>query len=280
MQPIVVAVDFSNTSIHSIEYGIAMANKFKSSIVMVWVDKIVMQESLYPDTSTQNRNEAIRRFDDILGQYKGMMNKGLTLEYKLRKGKVFHEIDTLAKNIKAMMIIAGAHGISGFEEYWIGSNAFKIVTYASLPVITLRHDYVIKKNIGKILVPIDNSNETLQKLPFVVKLAKLYGSEVIIVTTHSSTLKSIQRISEKYAVHATQYLLKNEVKYSTDSITSNDITKSVITYASDIKADLIAIMTEQETPMNILMGPHAQELINQSQTPILSVHPQEHFCLS
>ena len=148
----------------------------------------------------------------------------------------------------------------------------------------LRHDdiskiYYKEKSIKKILVPIDNSNETLQKLPFVVKLSKLFGSEVIVVTTHSSNLKSIQRISEKYAALATQYLLKNEVKYSTDSIMSNDITKSVITFSSDIHADLIAIMTEQETPMNILMGPNAQELINQAQTPILSIHPQEHFCL-
>ena len=37
----------------------------------------------------------------------------------------------------AGLIITGSHGISGFEEYWIGSNAFKIVTYATCPVVTV-----------------------------------------------------------------------------------------------------------------------------------------------
>jgi len=279
MQPIVVAVDFSNTSIHCIEYAIPLANKVRSDIVLVWVDKINVQESLYPDTSTQNRNEAKKRFEELVKQYERKLGKGLKIDYKLRKGKVYHEVDALAKNVKAQLIIAGAHGISGFEEYWIGSNAFKMVTYASIPVITVRHDFLIKKNIDTILIPIDNSLETIQKLPFAVKLAKWFKSEIHVVTTHSSHLKSIQRLAEKYAQQAIQYLKTNEIKYVSDSIVSNDITKAVISYATAINADLISIMTEQETPMNVLMGPQAQQLINQSSIPILSIHPQEHFSL-
>jgi len=272
-------VDFSNTSIHCIEYAIPLANKVKSDILLVWVDKINVQESLYPDTSTQNRIEAKKRFEELVKEYGKKMAKGLKIEYKLRKGKIHHEVDALSKNVNAQLIIAGAHGISGFEEYWIGSNAFKMVTYASIPVITVRHDFLIKKNIDTILIPIDNSSETLQKLPFAVKLAKWFKSEIHIVATHSSHLKSIQRLAEKYAQQAIQYLKMNEIKYISDSIVSNDITKDVIAYATAINADLITIMTEQETPMNILIGPHAQQLINQSSIPILSIHPQEHFYL-
>ena len=205
------------------------------------------------------------------------MAKGLKIEYKLRKGKVYHEVDSLAKNACALMIIAGAHGISGFEEFWIGSNAFKMVTYASVPVITVRNDFKISKDIKNILVPIDNSAETLQKMPFVAQLAQFFKSEVHVVATHSSHLKSIQRISEKYARQAIQYLEDNQVRFVQDSIVSNDITKAVISYAAQINADLISIMTEQETPMNILMGPHTQQLINQSPIPVLSVHSHNHI---
>jgi nucleotide-binding universal stress UspA family protein len=186
-------------------------------------------------------------------------------------------VDSLAKNTCALLIIAGAHGISGFEEFWIGSNAFKMVTYASVPVITVRNDFRITKSIRNILVPIDNTAETLQKLSFVTKLSQFFKSEVHIVATHSSHLKSIQRLSEKYARQAIQYLENNNVKFVQDSIVSNDITKAVISYADQIDADLISIMTEQETPMNILMGPHTQQLINQSPVPVLSVHPHNHL---
>lgn len=279
MNPVIVAVDFSNTSIHAIEYAIPLANKLKSPIQLVWVDKISPQESLYPDTSTQNRNEAKKRFDELIQVYSKKLAKGITLDYKLKKGKIYHEVDNLAKLVHAELIITGAHGISGYEEFWIGSNAYKIVTYASCPVITIRHDLNIKKTIDIILVPVDGSAETMQKLPFVVKLATLFKSEVHLVTTHSSHLKSIQRIAEKYAQSAASYLHQRSVRFITDSIVANDLTKAVLKYANSVGADLIAIMTEQETPVNIHLGPQAQQMINQSVIPVLSIHPQDNFDL-
>ena len=279
MQSIVVAVDFSNTSIHAVEYSIPLANKLKSDIILVWVDKISPSESLYPDTSAEHRNEAKKRFDELVANFSRRMGKNLKIEYKLRKGKIYHEVDILAKNAGAGLIITGSHGISGFEEYWIGSNAFKIVTYATCPVITVRHDFPIGKTIRRILVPIDSSHETIQKLPVVAELARLFKSEVHVVGTHSSHLSSIQRLAEKYVQQATSYLFAHEIKCVEDNIVAADITKSVLQYATDVKADLITIMTEQETPANILLGPHAQQLINQSMVPVLSIHPQEHFNL-
>jgi nucleotide-binding universal stress UspA family protein len=178
-----------------------------------------------------------------------------------------------------MMIITGAHGISGFEEYWIGSNAFKIVTYSTSPVITVRHDFPVGEDVKRILVPIDSSNETLQKLPFIQKLASEFGSEVHVVATHYSQLKSIQRIADNLADQAVKYLEKFNVKLVRDKIISNNISKDTIDYALKMGADLITIMTEQETPANILLGVHAQQMVNQSPVPILSIHPAEHFCL-
>jgi nucleotide-binding universal stress UspA family protein len=279
MQPIVVAIDFSNTSVHALEYSILLANRFKSDIILVWVDKLTPSEGLYHDSSAENRTEAKKRFDDILENYGTSLEKGLKLEYKMRKGKIYHEIDTLAKTVGASFVVTGAHGISGFEEFWIGSNAFKMVTYASCPVITIRNDFPVGKGIDKIMVPIDGSVETLQKIPVVAKVATQFKSKVYLVATQYTHLKSVQKIALKYVDQAAHYLAKNNVKTVTDEIISNDITKAVIAYASKLNADLVSIMTEQETPVNILLGPHAQQLINQSPIPVLSLHPQEHFCL-
>jgi nucleotide-binding universal stress UspA family protein len=279
MQPIIVAVDFSNTSVHALEYAIPIANKVKSDIVMVWVDKVAATEGIYTDTSNDNRNEAKRRFEELILFYQKKVSKEIKLEYKLRKGKIYHELDGLARTIGAMMIVTGAHGISGFEEFWIGSNAFKIVTYATCPVITVRHDFPVGKNINRILVPVDSSPETLQKFPFIKNLSLIFGSEVHVVATHYSQLKSIQRIAENYADQAAGYLKKHNIKLVRDKIISNDITKMTIDYALKMKADMISIMTESETPANVLLGPHAQQMVNQSPVPILSIHPVEHFCL-
>lgn len=279
MQPIVVAVDFSNTSVHAVEYVIPIANRLKSDIVMVWVDKLAATEGIYTDTSNDNRNEAKKRFEELIRQYQKKVSKEIKLDYKLRKGKIYHELDGLARTIGAMMIVTGAHGISGYEEFWIGSNAFKIVTYATCPVITVRNDFPVGKNINRILVPVDSSSETLQKIPFIKNLAALFDSEVHLVATHYSELKSIQRKADNFADQAANYLKTHKIKLVRDKIISNDISKMTIDYALKIKADMISIMTESETPANVLIGPHAQQMINQSPVPILSIHPVEHFCL-
>jgi nucleotide-binding universal stress UspA family protein len=279
MQPIIVAVDFSNTSIHALEYAISLANKMKSDIHLIWVDKLNPQESVYPDTSNENRNEAKKRFEELIASYSSLLVKGITMEYKLKKGRIYREVDNLARSTEAELIVTGAHGISGYEEYWIGSNAYKIVTYASIPVLTVRHDFPIRKKIERILVPMDSSPETLQKIPFVVKLATLFKSEVHLLTTHNSHLKSIQRISEKITQTALEYLQEKQVRVIKDSIVANDLTKAVLSYAENVNADLIAIMKEMETPVTIMLGAQAQQLINQSPVPVLSIHPQEKFSL-
>jgi len=279
MRPIVVGVDFSSSSIHAVEYAIPLANKLGTDIILAWVDKFTPAESIYPDTSIDTRNEAKKRFTSLIIQYKKELADGIKIGYKLRKGKIYHELEILAKNVNAMMIIAGSHGLSGYEEYWMGSNAYKIVTYASCPVITVRFDFTINANIDKILLPIASYQETLQKLPFIANLAKVFDSEVHILATHYSKLKSIQRIARKYGNQAVQYFKDKKIRNIYDDIVSEDITKGILSYATAIKADLIGIMTDQETPANILLGPHSQQIINQSPQPVLSMHPQEHFSL-
>jgi nucleotide-binding universal stress UspA family protein len=279
MQPIVVAVDFSNTSLHAVDYAICLANKFQSDIHLVWVDKINVQESVYPDTSNESRNEVKKRFDELITQCRGKLSKGLTMDYKLRKGKIYREVDNLARSSNADLIVTGAHGISGFEEFWIGSNAYKIVTFTSTPVITVRHDFEISNCINRILVLMDGSNETIQKIPYSVKLVKLFNADIHLLTTHNNHIKSIQRIADKYTQQAVAYLKSHGVNYTEDSIVSTDLTKAVIKYAIEVHADLITIMTEQETPINIHMGARAQQLINQSPIPVLSITPEEKFSL-
>ena len=107
----------------------------------------------------------------------------------------------------------------------------------------------------------------------------MFKAEVHILATHSSHLSSIQRLAEKYVQQATSYLFANEVPFVEDSVVSNDLTKSTLQYATNVGVDLIAIMTEQENISNVLLGLHAQQIISQSPMPVLSIHPQDNFCL-
>jgi nucleotide-binding universal stress UspA family protein len=250
-----------------------------TNIQLVWVDKINAQESIYPDFQSDSRMEVKKHFDELIGQQKQTLAKGLTIDYKLRKGKIYREVDNFARSVNACLIVTGTHGTSGFEEYWIGSNAYKIVSFTSIPVITVRQDYPVHGKVEKILVLMDGSNETIQKIPFTVKLAGICNAHLILLTTHNNNLKSIQRIAEKYTQMAVGYIKQHNVSFSEESLVSTNLTKAALNYAIEAGVDLISIMTEQETPVNVHIGAQAQQLISQSPIPVLSVTPVEKFNL-
>jgi nucleotide-binding universal stress UspA family protein len=274
MKQIIVAIDFSKTSLNALSYGIHLANKAGADLQMVWVDNTTSEEVVFEGFAQEERNEKVNLLRELQDK-NAKLFKGGKLDFKTRKGKVYIEIAQQAKMINADLIITGTHGVSGFEEFWIGSNAYRIVTNAPCPVITLRHDAKIK-DVKKIVIPIDSSQETRQKIPVASQLAAYFNSEIHVLSLYSTTLKSVHRRVDNYARQVTDYFKERNVKFVLETRASENITRSTIEYAESIGADLIAIMTEQETTTaNIFLGPYAQQMVNHSPIPVLSMRSKE-----
>jgi nucleotide-binding universal stress UspA family protein len=274
MKQILVAIDFSKTSMNALAYGIHIAGKSGADVQMVWVDNTTSEEVVFEGFAHEERNEKVALLRDLQEKHARSF-KGGKLDFKTRKGKVYIEIAQQAKTISADLIITGTHGVSGFEEFWIGSNAYRVVTNAPCPVITLRHDYKVG-DIRKIVIPIDSSQETRQKIPVVAQIAQLFNSEIHILSLYSTPLKSVQKRVENYATQVADYCNERKIKNIKITKESENITRTTIDYAESIGAELIAIMTEQEnTTANIFLGPYAQQMVNHSPVPVLSMRAKE-----
>ncbi len=270
---IIVAIDFSKNSQHALEYAVLIANIVHADIILVWVDKPESDESIYTNEVTEVRQEAKKRMEEWIKKYQSKLKHG-KISFKLRKGKVYKEIANMAKYHDAYLVLAGAHGVSGFEAFWIGSNANKIVANCECAVITMRDSFNVKKGIRKVVMPIDNSPSTRQKVPFAMEFSKCFCSEIHVLELQSSGLKTLQAQVKGYTQQVTKYLAENEVKHVVHSVKADNNTTATIEYAKEIGADLIIIMTEQESSGNILLGPYAQQMVNNSPIPVMSVHPK------
>jgi nucleotide-binding universal stress UspA family protein len=280
MKQIIVAIDFSRCSLHALEYAINLANRIKSNILMVWVDNTKSDESVYPEVVGESRKEITHSFDEIIAKYGPTLKEG-EITYKIRKGKAHIEIANQAKYSDAMIVVAGTHGVTGFEEFWIGSNAYRIVTYAPCPVITIRTDFVITPEIKKIVLPIDDTVETRQKVPFAAKISKYFDSEIHVVSVYSTNIKAVKQKIDNYTAQVTKYLQEENVKYVSKSVDGENVTNATINYAKTIDADMIAIMTEQEmTTANLFLGAFAQQMVNHSPIPVLNIHAKEFIKIS
>ena len=267
---IIVGMDFSEGSINALNFAVQIANATESNIMLVWVDKKKSSDTVYAN-AYDPRLEAKKRFEELIQEFQPRLKNGKFL-YKIRNGKVHKEIVNQAKYHDAFLIIAGTHGTSGFEEFWIGSSAYKIVTYAPCPVITLRYGEDWDGRIEKIVFPVDSSRETRQKINLVSYLAKSFDSKVLILSLYSSKVDTIRDLVDGYADQVETFLndegIQNE-RYSTEC---DNLTDATIEFAKEHDADLIAIMTEQETSTaNILLGPYAQQMVNHSPIPVLTV---------
>lgn len=281
MKDILVAIDFSKGSLHALDYAIEFANHVKSNVIMVWVDSHINPDFAFTPEVNESRQEAGKNLESILKSKKSKLKPG-KLSYKLRKGKVYQEIANQAKANDASLIIAGTHGVTGYEEFWIGSNAYRIVSYAPCPVITVRYDFNIQpQGITSIVLPIDSTLDTRQKVPFSVQVAKLFQADIHLLALYTTNIKAVHRKVDNYARQVQKLLDEAGINYSTESMFADNITNAAIEYAGKVDADLIAIMTEQETTAsNILLGPFAQQMVNHSPIPVLSIQPKEIYAIS
>ena len=66
-----------------------------------------------------------------------------------------------------------------------------------------------------------------------------------------------------------------EVKYETHfKDVEKNVTTTTLEYADEVDADMIVIMTEQESNLtSLFLGTYAQQMINESRVPVLTVRP-------
>jgi len=270
MKKILVAIDFSKGSFRALAYSIKLANLFSSDILMTHVIKPDSKESLYANLHDKIVEDVEKRFEDLIKKHKKELKK-TSIGYKIRDGKIHTEIANQAKYSDCDLIITGTHGVSGFEEFWLGSNARRIVTSAPCPVITIRYDFCPSQAIEKIVMPIDSSFDTRQKAPFTCDIAELTAAEIHLLVTSNSL--SEKRTAYSYAKQTIKYIEGRGVKVIV--VETPKKPSDVINYAKSVNADLISIMTEQEvSTISLLLGASAEQVVTHSPIPVLSVHPK------
>jgi len=279
MTKIIVAIDFSDCSINAFIHALSIAQHCSSDLHLVWVEKPLSEKDKFEKQYDSAAQDVKKQFDEMILRYQPEL-PGNKITYKIRTGTVYKEIAKEAKDTKAILVVAGTHGASGFEEFWIGSNANKIVSAAPCPVITIRAGINIMRPLKKIVMPIDRTIETRQKATFTGYLARKHDAEVHILSLYTSKVKALRRDVNIYAGQVELYFQQEGVNYQMAFMECDNISDAMIEYAKKTDANLISIMTEQESKTsNLWMGTYAHQTVNHSPIPVLSIHSKETYAV-
>lgn len=275
MKSFLVAVDFSNCSVNALMHAAQLAYFTNSRLEMIWVNNpLKTRVNVVDYASTGLINEMNIQFkrlaDELQAKY-----IGLKVDYLIREGKVYKEIGLQAEESKSQLIIAGTHGRTGFEMLWIGSNVYRIVSTAPCPVLTVRAGVNVSDRFNTIILPIDSTIETREKVTITAEIAKTTHAKVIVLKLYSTDMIEVKDSVDIYADQAVDYLREEGVEVEMDEARASNLTDTTIEYAKKVDANLIVIMTEQEKKAtNFLIGNFAQQMMNNSPLPVLSVRPK------
>ncbi len=258
----VILVPFGSTkdAMIAVEQSYNLANLSKAKLVLLGV-------------STSRHPFDQKQFDKVVEDVKA---KGeVPVETMVRKGNIYDELTKVADIINPMFIVMRIRESLGPDKL-IGRNIFKMVRQSKHAVITLKGD-TFNSGCERILLPLDLSKESREKVDKAIHLAKLFEAEIDVVCVSQSKTEVTKL--ESYMRQAEKVIKDSGVKCDTHMLRGKDIPSTIINHAHTVNADLIVIMTQEKIHLSEMtlwnMGTVAQQLINESDIPVLSFRPMK-----
>jgi nucleotide-binding universal stress UspA family protein len=109
----------------------------------------------------------------------------LPVETVRRSGSVAEEINALAREIDADLIVMSTHGMPGLDRLYVGDVANKLIRILGTPVLLLRPAAKWQSRTSqfkKLLVCLDGSEPAECVLRYARALARAFGSEIVLLS--------------------------------------------------------------------------------------------------
>ncbi|HLG35943.1 MAG TPA: universal stress protein [Bacteroidia bacterium] len=277
---ILVPVDFSEQSHIALSQSYNLARLTKAEITLIYVidDGELTPLSFFLTSKKENKKSLEKNISEKLTKLASEAMKksaGVKINAIVAYGKIYEEINKAAKKLKCSFIVMGTNGSTGIKRF-IGSNALNVIRDAPCPVITIKgkkHRYGCKL----ILLPLDLTKETRQKVNKAIDLANHFGSAIRIVTVITTDDEFIVNKLRRQMSQVKHFIDERDIVCTTEMITGDDIPETIIEHAKKINADLIMIMTQDREIKwtERFIGSAAQEIINGTDIPVLTIHPEK-----
>jgi len=282
---ILVPTDFSDQSNYALHQAIHLAQIVKGKVILLYIlqekkgilGKIFNseQEKIFNKMVGEKLKEEAKCFSE---------KHSITVETKLLHSTSIHgSIVEYAEEIQASIVVMGkgATYSDGKEVDSIGSNTSRVLRNSKIPVITISNpNHCLGCN--SILLPLDLTKETRQKVSMAIQFAKMFNSKI-------SVISGLWDKDQEYVVKQINAQMKQVVKFIKQQ--GIEATGEIIEPSKGVKGlipillkyidehpdlDLAIIMTQQENEItDFFIGSSATAFIRKAKLPVLSIIPRQ-----
>ena len=276
--PILVPIGFSEQSILALEQAVNIAKITDSELFLLTVveEPSSMQKlfSNYKESQEQLKEQVRKKLDVLQEKYCSDLTRDS--DCMVSVGAIYDKIVEVADMIGASLIVMGTDGADKeTRKKFIGSNAYNVVRSAPCPVITIKGKEH-RSGCKTIVLPLDLQKETREKVTTAIQYARFWDAEIRIFSVLLMDDEFVKGKLTRNLEQVEKFIVDKGVRCQSELVHVSDfsLSKHVLNYSEKVNADLIVIMTQQESDFTLyFLGSTARSIINESDTPVMSVRP-------
>ncbi|GGG58837.1 universal stress protein [Bizionia arctica] len=274
MKKIIVPIDFSEHSEFALEAAVKLAKPNNAEILALHM--LEMSDAVLNSTDSEQQQKAVfflklaeKRFNEFLDK---PYLKDANITPIVKHFKVFSEVNDVANEQGADLIIMGSHGTSGLSEIFVGSNTEKVVRNADVPVLVLKHK-LDKNDLKNVVFASDFSIESLAVYKKASKLFNTLNAKLHLlhVNLPSDRFRSTNEIDETVS----DFLMKADGNLDNlkhiNFVSDYTVERGVLNFANKLGADLIAVSTHGRTGIShFFEGSISEDIANHAILPVMT----------
>ncbi len=265
MKKILVPCDFSKPAVFAFRIALDIAQQSHGAVHLlnvielpVYQDPVLMPVLNFEQQFFKElRENAESHFKKLIDEYS---TEGVNVITEVQLGGVHSTILDYITAQSVDLVLVGSHGASGLAEYFLGSNAQKIVQRSPVPVLIVK-DY-FKGPIKSIVFPNTLQTENQEDLVMKVKaLQEFFKAKLHIVWINTPVNFTADIVTNlRLDTFAKRYMFKN---YSTHVFNHPEEEEGILLFTKFIEGDLIAMGTHSRRGLaHVVNGSLAEDVVN------------------
>jgi nucleotide-binding universal stress UspA family protein len=275
---ILVPIDFTDITLIALDQAVNLAKVIDAEITIVNVaeDYGLFNKYISSSDAAEHNKDTEKKLRELVDE---RTESGIAMHTMIAHGKIYEKINEVAEMIGATLILMGTSGTLGLMKF-IGSNTLRVIRESKIPVISVKGPK-IDQGLSSILLPLDLTKETKEKVAKAIWLSKLYDNARVDIVSIGTSSDTFLKNKVKRQDQQVRSFLKGKGINTTHKIITDTKGKSVgqtiLDYSQEVNSGLIMIMTQQESDITeMFVGSSAQAIINGSEIPVMSVVPGNH----
>lgn len=278
---IMIPVDFSLLSEIALNKAISIAIKCNSTeIHLVTVnDSSAVGYLMTPETgmalSLQSNNDQ----EMLLREKIIELGNSISKNYKIKiagevlPGAMVQVVNGYVSSHNIDLIVMATAKTTGFMEFIFGSDAQRITSRATCPVLTM-DAHTLTGSVQKIIFPVEDFYPE-NKLQYAIELAQLFNAEIHLICLSE---KSSSPVYNTYSIitHIVEIFEEKKIRYKAKAAKGKNITEAILQYAEIESIDLILVNPGEESKLTgRFIETTGGSIVNHTSVPVLTIKKKE-----